>query len=166
MSLDSKKGWFDRPVYDGFLEIILVILIVAVLFAVGFPYYKQALTKSISNAAMTASSTGRLDVHEHYALTGNWLSKSSIETDNQNIEDLTQEIEQGAITITFPQSKRLRLKAEKLTFRPIVLPNDQGISIEWLCGYSQVSERQVNGIDRTDIPAENLPWLCREEYVR
>jgi Tfp pilus assembly protein PilE len=166
MSPISRKGWFERPAYDGFFEILLVLLVLAILFAVAFPYYKQALTKAISNEAMVLSTTARLDVHEHYAMTDTWLSKASTESDPTNTEDSTQEIAQGAVTVILPQSKHPRLQGKKLTFRPVAQPNDQGTSIAWLCGYSQLSDRQVNGIDRTDIPAENLPRLCREEYVR
>ncbi|MEW8624483.1 MAG: pilin [Candidatus Thiodiazotropha sp.] len=160
---ENSSEWFERPVYDKLLEIILSLLVVGILLGVAFPYYSAALIKTISAEAMMVSATGRLAVHEHYAMTGRWLSQSNVQEQIINNENLTIEINQGAATVVFPESKQLRLKGKKLTYRPVVQPNELGMTIEWICGYTQISDHQVIGIDSTDILAENLPWHCRKK---
>jgi Tfp pilus assembly protein PilE len=167
MNSNTSKGeWFGRPVYFGLLERVIVVLVIGILMAIALPYYRIAIIKAIATEGIGMSAEGRLQVHEYYAVTGKWLTLESLQTDDPQIDGVTQKIEQGAVTMIYPPSKSLRLHGEKLTFRPMVQRNDQGMTLEWLCGYTQASDRLVTGINRTDIPREHLMKLCRGEGGR
>ncbi|MES9852103.1 MAG: pilin [Candidatus Thiodiazotropha sp. L084R] len=132
-----------------------------ILIMIAIPNYRVANIKTIATEGLVISSEGRLQVHEYYAVTGKWLTQESALKNHQHSEIMTHNIEQGAVTMIFPQSKSLRLYGEQLTLRPVLFNNDRNMTFGWLCGYTQVSGLLPVGTNKTDIPAEHLMRLCR-----
>jgi hypothetical protein len=114
---------------------------------------------------MILSTTARLDVHEHYAMTGTWLSTTSTASDLTNTEDATQEIAQGAVTVTFPHSKHARLQGKKLIGNYVKQINIQQGAIHIKLGNrinAHVESKVVTLRPAvvTGSPESPISWLC------
>ncbi len=71
-------------------------------------------------------------------------------------------VENGAVHITFGNHAHTLLRGHTLSFRPAVVPDAPIVPVAWVCGYSSVPQNMtVYGTNRTDIPMNLLPLLCR-----
>ena len=148
------------------LELLMAIAIVGLLMAVALKYYQTAIAKARISEGLMGSSELRLRTHEHYAVTGHWLSVSADEAkDEQRMANTGLEqmvAENGAITVQYPDSLQDLLGGSRLTLRPATRPHEQAMSLMWLCGQTAVpSGFVVQGDDQTDIPSLNLVAQCR-----
>ncbi len=149
-------------------ELMLVVAIIGVLIAIASRNYEVAIIKTITAEALSVSVGSRLQVHEHYAVTGHWLSKA----ESQDEEDLTSnqllfDIQRGAVTVRYPEYRRERLGGTELTLRPVIRGGDGGMALEWLCGYTPApTGLEAQGPNRTNIPRGHLIGLCRERGHR
>ena len=148
------------------IELMLATAILGLLMAFALRMYQPAIAKAEVMNTFSASSEERMRVHEHYAVTGEWLGAGSLAEEATKppgfgrLEDVR--IDRGAVTVTFDQGQRAQLRGTAVTLRPLVVPDGRGVSLSWSCGYAETaSGLEMPGENRTDIPPLNLPLSCR-----
>ena len=68
----------------------------------------------------------------------------------------------GAINITFGNRANGIIKAKLLTLRPAIVEDAPVVPVAWVCGYAKPpGGMTVKGENKTNIPANYLPFLCR-----
>jgi type IV pilus assembly protein PilA len=140
------------------LELLFVVLIAEILFMIALTNFEQISKKVRVFDAVAVSAYARAGVHEHYAVTGKWLTLFELDSLGEYIHD----IEQGAVTIHYPDHKRHYPRGDRLTMRPAIQANGMNTTLRWYCGYAKPDDEiKLAGIDKTDIPEQYLISLCR-----
>jgi type IV pilus assembly protein PilA len=71
-------------------------------------------------------------------------------------------VENGAVQITFGNRAHGKLRGHILSFRPAVVEDAPIVPVTWVCGYGTAPNNMtLHGTNRTDIPMNYLPVLCR-----
>ena len=71
-------------------------------------------------------------------------------------------IKDGAVHLTFGNQAYEAIRGKVLTLRPAVVTGARVVPVVWICGYAVApTTMNVQGQNRTDIPADLLPPKCR-----
>lgn len=149
------------------IEMLVVIAIIAILAMVALPNTQDKATRSQISEALPLADIAKAPIA---AL---WASAHSFPLDNAaaglpvadkivNNFIRSVNIDNGAIHITFGNRANLLLKDKILTLRPAVIDDAPVVPVTWVCGYANAPDKMtVHGTNKTDIPANYLPLICR-----
>jgi type IV pilus assembly protein PilA len=71
-------------------------------------------------------------------------------------------VQGGAINITFGNRANGNIRGKVLTLRPATVDDAPIVPVTWVCGYAAAPAKMtVKGENKTDIPANFLPFICR-----
>ncbi|MGQ0442238.1 MAG: pilin [Methylophilaceae bacterium] len=72
------------------------------------------------------------------------------------------EVQEGVIHMTFGNKAHPKIKGQVLSIRPAVIEESQNVPVAWVCGSAKAPDQMtLNGENRTNIPKEYLPHLCK-----
>lgn len=157
--LQKKRNLFLQ---DILLVVAIIATAIVAYLSVGRQLYDQAWQSGIMIGVVPAS---RLAVVEHYAVSGEWLSRAGDQAPDEREKAMVawlDEIEDGAahtkIAIPWMKSKK---DPRIMSIRPAVYKKPDAQNILWLCGFRPPPESvQVFGENRTTIPREASALLC------
>ena len=71
-------------------------------------------------------------------------------------------VQDGALHVTFGNRANGVINGKTLTLRPAVVTDAPIVPVAWVCGYAEPPNNMtVIGQNRTNIPANFLPFMCR-----
>src|SRR5438105_15962937 len=154
---------------DGFtmMEMAVVMAIVAILALMAVPGYTDRIVRDQIVSALPLSDIAKAPV----ALS--WATLQSFPADNAAAglppaEKIVNNfissvlVQTGAIHITFGNSANGIIKGKILTLRPAVVVDAQVVPVAWVCGDAAgPGQMTVKGENKTNIPANYLPYNCR-----
>jgi type IV pilus assembly protein PilA len=155
--------------HDGFtmMEIVVVLAIVGIMALLALPNYQDRIVRDQILSATPLADIAKAPI----ALS--WAALQSLPADNTSaglpppekivnnfISSVT--VEAGAIHITFGNSVNGIIKGKILTLRPAVVLDAPIVPVAWVCGNAVApGQMTVKGENKTDIPANYLPFNCR-----
>jgi type IV pilus assembly protein PilA len=72
-------------------------------------------------------------------------------------------VDHGAIHLTFGNQASKAIQGKVLTLRPAVVEDAPVVPVAWICAGAEVPGKMTlkGGADRTSVPREYLPLVCR-----
>jgi len=155
--------------HDGFtmIEIAVALAIVGILALLAVPSYQDRIVRDQILSATPLADIAKAPI----ALS--WTALQSLPADNSGAglpppEKIVNNfissvsVEAGAIHITFGNSVNGIIKGKILTLRPAVVLDAPIVPVAWVCGNATApGQMTVKGENKTDIPANYLPFNCR-----
>ena len=157
------------PSQSGFtmIEIAVVLAIVGVLALLAVPSYQDRIVRDQIISATPLADIAKAPI----ALS--WATLQAFPADNAGAglpppEKIVNNfissvlVQAGAIHITFGNSASGLLKGKTLSLRPAVVLDAPVVPVAWVCGDAAgPGPMTIKGENRTDIPANYLPYNCR-----
>ena len=158
-----------RSAMRGFtmIEMLVVIAIIAILAMVALPNTQDKLIRGQIAEALPLADIAKAPV------AAMWGGVHSFPLDNaaaglpaadKIVNNFIRGVvvDNGAIHLTFGNRANLLLKDKTLTLRPAVVDDAPVVPITWVCGYASAPDKMtLKGANKTDIPANYLPLICR-----
>jgi len=155
--------------HDGFtmIEIAVALAIVGVLALLAVPSYQDRIVRDQIISATPLADIAKAPV----ALS--WAALQAFPADNASAglppaEKIVNNfissvlVDAGAIHITFGNSANGLIRGKILTFRPAVVLDAPVVPVAWVCGDAAgPGQMTVKGENKTNIPANYLPYNCR-----
>lgn len=149
------------------IEMMVVVTILGILAMVAIPSSMSRIVKEQITAAMPLADIAKAPIAMTWASTQVMLADNAaadLPSSDQVVSNFVADtkIENGAIHLTFGNKAHPQIKGKMLSIRPAVIAESKVVPIAWVCGNAKVPEKMtVMGENRTNIPAEYLPQLCR-----
>ena len=154
---------------NGFtmIEIAVVLAIVGILAVLAIPSYQDRIIRD-----QIVSATPLADIAKA-PIALSWSALQAFPDDNTaaglppaekivNNYISSVVVEAGAIHITFGNSVNGLIKGKILTVRPAVVADAPVVPVTWVCGNAAApSPMTVKGANKTDVPANYLPYNCQ-----
>ena len=149
------------------IEMMVVIGIVAILVLMMIPGYQDRLIRAQIAEALPLAEIAKTPI------AASWAAVQKLPTDNASaglpaadkivnnfISSVT--VQDGAINIAFGNRVNGVIRGKLLTLRPAIVDDAPIVPVTWVCGYSAAPNKMtVKGENKTDIPMNYLPFLCR-----
>jgi type IV pilus assembly protein PilA len=156
-----------RPHGFTWIELVLILAVVAILAAMAIPGMQDTALKKQVREGLELADVARKGVQGYWTPTGE-LPKNNdeagIPAKDKIVGSMVKEVEvdHGAIHVTFGNNASKALAGLKVTLRPAVVKDEPKVPIAWLCNNVAVPDKmEVKGPNRTDIPPKWLPVECR-----
>lgn len=149
------------------IEIAVVLAIVGVLALLAVPSYQDRIVRDQIISATPLADIAKAPI----ALS--WATLQAFPADNVGAglppaEKIVNNfissvlVQAGAIHITFGNSANGVIKGKTLSLRPAIVADAPVVPVAWVCGdASGPGQMTIKGENRTDIPANYLPYNCR-----
>ena len=149
------------------IEMMVVVAIIAILAMIAIPSSMGRIIKEQVSATIPWSEAAK----EPIAL--QWKTSKTLPADNTAaglpssdkmvsnfVTDLN--VENGAIHMTLGNKVHPKIQGKILSMRPAVIEDAQVVPVAWVCGNAKTPDKMtVQGGNKTNIPDEYLPILCR-----
>jgi type IV pilus assembly protein PilA len=149
------------------IEMMVVVAIIAILAMIAIPSSMGRIIKEQVSATIPWSEAAK----EPIAL--QWKTSKTLPADNTAaglpssdkmvsnfVTDLN--VENGAIHMTLGNKVHPKIQGKILSMRPAVIEDAQVVPVAWVCGNAKTPDKMtVQGSNKTNIPDEYLPILCR-----
>jgi len=149
------------------IELMVAVAIVAILATIAVPSIQDRLVRQQIVEAMALADIAKTPV------AASWSLNHTLPADNaaaglpvaqKIVSNLVSSlvVESGAIHVTFGNNASPAIKGKTLTLRPQVVEDTPIVPVAWLCGHaSAVANMTAEGIDRTNVAVNFLPFNCR-----
>jgi type IV pilus assembly protein PilA len=149
------------------MEIAVVLAIIAILATLAVPSFQDRMIREQIVAAVPLADIAKAPVAQ------SWATVQALPADNAaaglppaekvvNNYISAVSVHDGAIDITFGNSVNGLIKGKILTLRPAVVADAPIVPVAWVCGNAEgPGQMTVKGDNRTDVPANYLPFNCR-----
>lgn len=155
--------------HGGFtmMELMAVVGIVAILALMAVPTFQSQIVRDQINTALPLA-----DIVKN-PIAASWAATQSFPADNAGAglppaEKIVNnyiksiQVEGGAMHITFGNRANGVIFGKILTIRPAVVSEAPIVPVAWVCGVADAPEKMsVMGENKTNIPADYLPFGCR-----
>ncbi len=155
--------------YAGFtaMEMMVVVAIIAILALIAIPSSMGRIIRENVVAALPLADTAKEPI------AAAWKATKTLPADNKEAGLPAPEkvvsnfvsslvVQDGVIHMTFGNKVHPKIKGMVLSLRPAVIEESQVVPIAWVCGNAQAPDQMtVKGENRTNIPDEYLPRLCK-----
>ena len=149
------------------IEMMVVVAIIAILAMIAIPSSLGRIVTEQVKAAMPLADVAKQPIAAIWKAT-KLLPKDNKEAGLPEAEKIVSNfassvvVEDGAIHMTFGNKVHAKLKDKIISFRPAVIEDAQVVPMEWVCGNAKAPEKMVvKGENKTTVPAEYLPLLCK-----
>ena len=165
-----RKGFRVMPGRGaGFtmIEMMVVIGIIAILALMMIPGYQDKLIRDQINEARPLADIAKTPVAVSWAIAQAFPSDNAatgLPTPDKIVNNFISavSVQSGAIHITFGNRANGNIRGKVLTLRPATVDDAPIVPVTWVCGYAAAPAKMtVKGENKTDIPANFLPFLCR-----
>jgi type IV pilus assembly protein PilA len=149
------------------IELIVVVGIIAILALMMIPGYQDKLIRDQIFEALPLADIAKAPV------AASWAIAQALPADNtaaglpaadKIVNNFVSAItvQGGAIHITFGNRANGNIRGKVLTLRPATVDDAPIVPVAWVCGYAAAPAKMtVKGENKTDIPANFLPFICR-----
>jgi type IV pilus assembly protein PilA len=149
------------------IKMMVVVAIIAILALVAVPFSMGRIVKENVVAALPLADIAKEPI------AAAWKTTKTLPADNKAaglpvpekvVSNFVSalEVKDGAINMTFGNKVHPKIKGNILSFRPAVIEESQVVPIAWVCGNAKAPNQMViKGENKTNVPAEFLPQLCR-----
>lgn len=149
------------------LEMMVVVAIIAILAMIAIPSSLGRIVTEQVKAALLLADVAKQPIAATWKAT-KLLPKDNKEAGLPEAEKIVSNfasslvVEDGAIHMTLGNKAHPKLKDKILSFRPAVIEDAPIVPMEWVCGNAKAPEKMVvKGENKTTVPVEYLPLLCR-----
>lgn len=149
------------------IEMMVVVAILGILAMVAIPSSMSKIIKEQITAALPLADIAKAPIATAWSLSQVMLADNA-EADLPSADKVVNnfisalEIDNGAIHMTFGNKAHPQIKDKVLTLRPAVIEESKVVPVAWVCGNAKAPDNMtVKGANRTNIPPEFLPHLCR-----
>ena len=149
------------------IEMMVVVAILGILAMVAIPSSMSKIIKEQVTAALPLADIAKAPIATTWSLSQLMLANNA-EADLPSADKVVSnfisalEIDNGAIHMTFGNKAHPKIKDKVLTLRPAVIEESKVVPVAWVCGNAKAPEKMtIKGENRTNIPPEFLPHLCR-----
>jgi type IV pilus assembly protein PilA len=151
------------------IELLVILGVIAILLLMAIPSYQHKLVRDQIVEALPLADIAKKPVAQA------WQTSATLPADNaaaglppqEKVVSNTVsgvELEAGAIHLRFGNRANGQIKGKVLSVRPAVVEDAPVVPVAWICGYAPVPENMtVKGENRTDVPSEYLPYMCRAD---
>ncbi|WLQ13164.1 pilin [Hahella aquimaris] len=157
-----------RPSYQAvgsfrWLEILTCIAVICIALTFALDAGRHATIKARLTEALGLLGGVRVDMAEKYAFSGVWPEREELHA-LSNVEAVyfqsTELDSSGALHFTlFPINAG---EPKVISFRPVVSNPDGALrTLGWTCASAHSGPRKVYGDDKSSLPPEQLPYICR-----
>lgn len=151
------------------LELLAVLGVVAILLLMAIPSYQHKIVREQVLEALPLADVAKGPIAARWKATQKFPANNAaagLPPEDKFVSNLVSAvaIDEGAIHITFGNRAHAQLKGKVLSLRPAVVADAPIVPVAWICGYAPVPDKMtVQGANRTDVPAEYLPYKCRAD---
>ena len=160
--------------HTGFsmLEMMVVVAIIGILALMAAPSFQDQIVRDQINNALPLADIAKAP----NALA--WAALQTFPPDNAaaglpaadkivNNAISSVAVKDGAIHITFGNRANGLITGKNLTLRAGVVEDAPIVPVTWVCGYAEPPDKMmVKGENRTNIPANLLPFSCRARSAK
>ncbi|ABC33548.1 hypothetical protein HCH_06931 [Hahella chejuensis KCTC 2396] len=159
----ALKPSFQTAESFRWLEILTCIAVVCIALTFALNAGRNGIIKSRLTEAFGLLEGTRLDIAEAYAYSGVWPDREGLHALSNVEPTYFQHIEldpNGALHFTL--SPRAGEAPRTISFRPVVSNPDGALrTLGWTCASAHSGPRKVYGDDKSSLPPEQLPYICR-----
>ncbi|MGB7816003.1 MAG: pilin [Methylotenera sp.] len=155
--------------YAGFsaMEMMVVVAIIAILALIAIPFSLGRIVRENVVAALPLADTAKEPI------AAAWKATKTLPVDNKEAGLPAPEkvvsnfvsslvVQDGVIHMTLGNKVHPKIMGKILSLRPAVIEESQVVPIAWVCGNANAPDQMtVKGENRTNIPEEYLPRLCK-----
>jgi len=160
--------------HTGFtmLEMMVVLAIIGVLALMAAPSFQDQIVRDQINNALPLADIAKAP----NALA--WAAMQTFPSDNAsaglpvadkivNNAISSVAVQDGAIHITFGNRANGLISGKILTLRAAVVEDAPIVPVTWVCGYAEAPDKMtIRGQNKTNIPANFLPFSCRARSAK
>ncbi len=151
------------------VELLVILGVIAILLLMAIPSYQHKLVRDQVVEALTLTDIAKKPIAQA------WQTSARLPADNAAaglppVEKVVSntvsgvEVDAGAIHLRFGNRANGQIKGKLISLRPAVVEDAPVVPVAWICGYAPVPENMtVKGENRTDVPSEYLPYMCRAD---
>lgn len=149
------------------IEMMAVIVIMGILALVAIPSSMGKIIKEQITAALPLADVAKAPIVAAWSLSQVMLADNAaadLPSSNKVVSNFISDtkVENGAIHMTFGNKAHPKIKDKILSLRPAVIEESKVVPVAWVCGNAKAPDNMtVKGENRTNIPDEYLPRLCR-----
>jgi type IV pilus assembly protein PilA len=149
------------------IELMVVVGIIAILALMMIPGYQDKLIRDQIFEALPLADIAKAPVAASWAIVQSFPADNAAaglpvadKIVNNFISAVT--IQAGAIHITFGNRANGNIRGKVLSLRPAIVDDAPIVPVTWVCGYAAApAKMSVKGENKTNIPANFLPFICR-----
>ncbi len=159
----------DATTRINLVELTVMIAIVGLIASVALPTYRLHAIRSQITEAQARVAKLRDVINNVHKRTGRFPANNEaagLSLVNHAVSNYAErvDIEYGAVHITLGKKANELIAGKVLTLRPLVA-EDADAPISWSCGNSAPPKgMSAIGVNRTNVAAQFLPFVCRMEY--
>jgi len=166
---NQTVGDTARPAQRGFslIEMMAIVVIMGILAMVAIPSSMSRIIKEQITAALPLADIAKTPIATAWSLSQEMLpdnAAADLPSSNKVVSNFITDtkIENGAIHMTFGNKAHPKIKDKILSLRPAVIEQSKVVPVAWVCGNAKAPDNMtVKGENKTNIPDEYLPRLCR-----
>ena len=149
------------------MEMMVVVAIIAILAMIAIPSQMGRIVKEQVVAAIPLADIAKEPI------AASWKAAKTLPVDNKEaalpapekvVSNFVSalEVKDGVINMTFGNKAHPKIAGKILSLRPAVIEESQIVPIAWVCGNAVAPNQMVvKGENKTNVPDEYLPHLCR-----
>ncbi|HEY0843481.1 pilin [Methylotenera sp.] len=149
------------------IEMMAIVVIMGILAMVAIPSSMSRIIKEQITAALPLADIAKAPIATAWSLSQVMLpdnAAADLPSSNKVVSNFITDtqIENGAIHMTFGNKAHPKIKDKVLSLRPAVIEESKVVPVAWVCGNAKAPDNMtVKGENKTNIPDEYLPRLCR-----
>ena len=157
----------DRRAGFTLVEMMVVLAVIAILALTAVPSFQDQIVRDQITNAIPLADIAKAPVAAW------WAALQALPPDNAaaglpaadkivNNHISSVRLENGALHVTFGNRANGIINGKILSIRPAVVVDAPVVPVSWVCGYAETPGKMtVAGENRTNIPANFLPFSCR-----
>jgi type IV pilus assembly protein PilA len=151
------------------IEMLVVIAIIAILAMIALPNTQDRVIRAQITEALPLADIAKAPIAATWQFTQSFPADNAaagLPVANKIVNNYISSVvvENGAIHVTFGNRANLLIKDKVLTLRPAVVEGEPVVPVVWVCGGGRApAVMTVKGGDKTNIPDNYLPVICRNQ---
>lgn len=157
----------DKQAGFSAMEMMVVVAIIAILALIAIPSSLGRIVRENVVAALPLADTAKEPI------AASWKATKTLPVDNKEAGLPAPEkvvsnfvsslvVQDGVIHMTLGNKVHPKIMGKILSLRPAVIEESQVVPIAWVCGNANAPDQMtIKGENRTNIPEEYLPRLCK-----
>ena len=149
------------------IEMLIVMAIIAILALLAAPSFQDQIVRDQINTALPLADIAKKPVAASWAeferLPANNAAAGLPSADKIVSNHISSVLVQnGALHVTFGNRANGVITGKTLSLRPAVVEDAPVVPVAWVCGNAEPPDKMtVKGVNKTNIPAGYLPFICR-----
>ena len=149
------------------LEVMVVLAIIAILALLAAPNFTDQIVRDQIKNALPLADIAKTPVGATWAALQEFPldnAGAGLPTPDKIVNNFISSvaIDKGALHVTFGNRANALIVGKILTLRPAVVEDAPVVPVTWVCGYAEAPDKMtVKGENKTNIPANLLPFNCR-----